>query len=83
MGPVTVGIILAAYSHQTRVRSEADFAALTGVSQLQTSAGNTERHRLNRGGDRQLNMASDVIAKHRMRLDEKTRAYVDRGPRKV
>lgn len=78
MGPVTVGIILAAYSHQGRVRSEAAFAALAGVSPLQASSGNTKRHRLNRGGDRQLNMALDIIAKNRMRFDEKTKAYVER-----
>lgn len=78
MGPVTVGIILAAYSHQGRVRSEAAFAALAGVSPLQASSGNTKRHRLNRGGDRQLNMALDIIAKNRMRFDEETKAYVER-----
>lgn len=43
MGPVTVGINLAAYSHQCRVRSEAAFAALAGVSPLQASSGNTKR----------------------------------------
>ncbi|MET4003026.1 transposase [Arthrobacter sp. UYCu511] len=50
MGLVTVGIILAAYSHQGRVRSEAAFAALAGTSPLQASSGNIKRHRLNRGG---------------------------------
>lgn len=78
MGPVAVGIILAAYSHHGRLRSEAAFAALDGASPLQASSGNTTRHRLNRGGDRQLNMALDIIAKHRMIGDEKTKAYVER-----
>lgn len=61
MGPVTVGIILAAYSHHGRVRSEAAFAALAGASPLLAASGNTKRHRLNRGGDRQLNMALDIM----------------------
>ncbi|MBB2997600.1 transposase [Paeniglutamicibacter cryotolerans] len=78
MGPITVGIILAAYSHLGRLRSEAAFAALAGVSPLQASFGNTKRHRLNRGGDRQLNLALDIIAKARIRGDEKTKAYVER-----
>ncbi|UUX60379.1 IS110 family transposase [Glutamicibacter halophytocola] len=78
MGPVTVGIILAAYSHPGRIRSEAAFAALAGVAPLEASSGNTKRHRLNRGGDRQLNMALDIIIKTRMRLDEATKAYVER-----
>lgn len=78
MGPVTVGIILAAYSHHGRLRSEAAFAALAGASPLQASSENTKRHRFNRGGDRQLNMALDIIAKARIRGDEKTKAYVER-----
>ena len=78
MGPVTTGIILTAYSHHGRFRSEAAFAALAGASPLQASSGNTTRHRLNRHGDRQLNMALDVIIKNRMRFDETTRTYVER-----
>lgn len=78
MGPVTVGIISAAYSHQGRVRSEAAFPVLAGVSPLQASSGNTKRRRLNRGGDRQLKTALDIIARNRMTFDEKTKAYVQR-----
>jgi transposase len=78
MGPVTVAIILATYSHHGRVRFEAAFAALAGASPLQASSGNTKRHRLNRGGDRQPNMALGIIAKHRMIGDGKTKAYVAR-----
>lgn len=43
MGPITVGIILAAYSHPVRVRSESAFAALAGVSPLEASSGITKR----------------------------------------
>ncbi|AIY02234.1 transposase of ISAar41, IS110 family [Arthrobacter sp. PAMC 25486] len=78
LGPVTAGIILAAYSHHGRVRDEAAFASLAGVSPLQASSGNTIRHRLNRTGDRQLNMALDIIAKTRMRCDEKTKEFLER-----
>lgn len=78
LGPVTVGIILTAYSHHGRFRSEAAFAALAGAAPLQASSGNTVRHRLNRHGDRQLNMALDVVAKNRMRCDETTKSYVQR-----
>ena len=78
LGPVTAAIILAAYSHHGRIRNEAAFASLAGVSPLQASSGNTIRHRLNRHGDRQLNMALDIIAKTRMRFDETTQKYVTR-----
>lgn len=78
IGPVTAAVILCAYSHHGRIRSEAAFAALAGVSPLPASSGNTVRHRLNRHGDRQLNMALDIIVKVRMVRDEATRRYTQR-----
>ena len=78
VGPVTAAILLVAYSHHGRVRSEAAFAALAGVSPIPASSGNTVRHRLNRSGDRQLNQALDTIARSRMAFDPATRDYVDR-----
>jgi transposase len=47
--------------------SEASFAALAGTSPVQASSGLQQRHRLNRGGARQLNRALHVIALHRVR----------------
>lgn len=78
LGPVTAAILLTAYSHHGRIRSEAAFAALAGVSPLPASSGNTVRYRLNRHGDRQLNMALDVIVKVRMMRDDDTKRYVAR-----
>jgi transposase len=78
VGPVTAAVAIAAYSHPGRVRSEAAFAALAGVSPIPASSGNTTRHRLNRGGNRQLNRAMDVIARVRMVSEERTRKYVVR-----
>ncbi|WP_205164030.1 transposase [Arthrobacter roseus] len=63
IGPVTTGAILITDSYHGWIRSDAALAALAGVAPLQTSSGNTVRHRLNRHGDRQLNNALDVIAK--------------------
>lgn len=48
LGPVTAAIIICAYSHHGRVRSEAAFAALGGIAPVPASSGNTERHRLSR-----------------------------------
>jgi transposase len=81
VGPVTAAHILVAYSHPGRVRSEAAFAALAGVSPIPASSGNTVRHRLNRHGDRQLNQALDTIARSRMGFDPATRGYVERRTR--
>ena len=78
VGAVTGAILLAAYSHKGRVRSEAAFASLAGVAPLQASSGNTMRHRLSRHGDRQLNRALDVIARVRMSCDPTTKDYIER-----
>ena len=41
-------------------------------------SGNTQRHRLHRGGDRQLNRAIHIIALSRAKTDPETRAYLAR-----
>ncbi|CAM5710286.1 hypothetical protein SGRIM119S_07273 [Streptomyces griseorubiginosus] len=82
IGPVTAATVLVAWSHPGRIRNEAAFAALAGVSPLPASSGNTTRHRLNRGGDRRLNRALNVIAMVRMVHHPQTRAYpTDGAPR--
>ena len=78
IGPVTAAVVLAAWSHSGRVRSEAAFAALAGVNPIPASSGNTVRHRLNRGGDRRLNRALHMAVITRMTHDPDTRAYVER-----
>jgi transposase len=78
IGPVTAAVALTAWSHPGRVRSEAAFASLAGVNPIPASSGNTVRHRLNRGGDRRLNRALHMAVVTRMRMDPRTRAYVER-----
>lgn len=78
VGPVTAAVAYSAWSHRGRLRDEAAFAALAGVSPIPASSGNTTRHRLNRGGDRRLNRALHMATVTRMVHDPETRAYVDR-----
>jgi len=78
IGAVNAATLVAAWSHDGRIRSEAAFAVLSGTSPLPASSGNTNRHRLNRGGDRRLNRALSSIALTRMSHHEPTRAYVER-----
>lgn len=78
IGPVTAAAVLTAWSHPGRIRSEAAFAVIAGVAPIPASSGNTQRHRLNRGGDRRLNRALHTIVMTRMRCDPTTRAYVER-----
>ena len=69
-------LLLTAGDNPKRLRSEASFAALCGVSPVPASSGMTIRHRLSRGGDRAANSALHVIAIVRLRTDPKTKAYV-------
>jgi len=79
VGTDTAGALLvAAGDNPERLRTDASFAALCGVSPLDASSGLQRRHRLNRGGDRTANNALWRIALVRMRHDPRTRAYVAR-----
>jgi transposase len=70
-------LVTAGDNHQ-RMRSEASWAMLCGVAPLPASSGMTQRHRLNRGGDRQANSALHLAVISRLRIDSKTQAYVAR-----
>jgi transposase len=78
VGPIVAAQLLVAWSHRGRLRSEAAFARLAGVAPVPASSGQTVRHRLSRGGDRQLNRALHTIVLHRRQHDPATQAYVER-----
>jgi transposase len=78
IGPISAAVVLVSWSHAGRLRSEAAFAALAGVNPIPASSGQVIRHRLNRGGDRQLNRALHTVAVVRLRDDPETRAYAAR-----
>jgi len=69
-------LLVTAGDNPERLKSEASFAALCGVSPVPASSGKTVRHRLNRGGDRAANSAIHIIAIGRLRLDPRTQAYI-------
>jgi transposase len=71
-------ILAAAGDNPHRVRSEAAFAKLCGACPMPASSGKTNRHRLNRGGDRRANNALFTIVLNRMQRDPRTRSYVQR-----
>ena len=68
-------LLLTAGDNPERLKSEAAFAALCGVSRVPASSGKTH-HRLNRGGDRAANSALHIIAIGRLRTDDRTKAFV-------
>jgi transposase len=71
-------LLVAAGDNPGRLRNEATFAHLCGVAPIDASSGKHERHRLNRGGDRQANSALWHIVITRMVYDPRTRDYIDR-----
>ncbi|WP_433219944.1 transposase [Dactylosporangium sp. CS-047395] len=78
IGPVSAAQAIVSWSHAGRCRNDAAFAALAGVSPLPASSGWTTRHRLNRGGDRQLNRALYDIVTTWLRVDARTQDYAAR-----
>ena len=75
---VAAKLLIAAGDNPQRIRTEAGFDALCGVSPIAASSGRTTRHRLNRSGDRQANNALWTIARVRLSHDPETRAYAER-----
>ena len=79
IGPDTAAALLvAAGSNPDRLHSEAAFASLCGVNPIPASSGMTNRHRLNRGGDRKANAALYRIVIVRLCHDPRTQAYMRR-----
>jgi transposase len=76
VGPIVAAQLLVAWSHHDRLRSEACFARLAGVAPVPASSGQTKRHRLSRGSDRQLNRALHTIVLHRRQHDQTTKDYI-------
>jgi transposase len=61
-----------------RIQSKARFARMNGTAPIPASSGQTQRHRLNRGGNRRLNHAIHMMALTQARMDPRARAYIER-----
>jgi transposase len=78
VGPISAAQVLISWSHPGRFRSEAAFAMLAGAAPVEASSGQVVRHRLNRGGDRQLNRALHTIVMIRQTHHGPTQTYTTR-----
>lgn len=74
-GPLTAAKIIGETANVTRFRSEACFAMHVGAAPVPASSGKTVRHRLARGGNRQLNAALHRIAVTQIRHDGPGKIY--------
>jgi len=72
-------LLCAAGDNPERLNTEAGYAALCGSNPVRVSSGKTNRHRLNRAGDRQANAALWTIVMVRIRSNHPpTLAYMER-----
>jgi transposase len=76
VGPISAAKLLVC--DPARFRSEAAFARCNGTAPIPASSGQTIRHRLSRGGDRQANNAIHTIAMNRAVNHPESRAYLER-----
>ena len=77
-GSADLILLISSGSNPERIHSEAAFASLCGVSPVPDSSGKTYRHRLKRGGDRQVNAALHRIVLVRLSHDLLTKGYMSR-----
>src|SRR5207302_6707420 len=77
-GPLSAAKLLCEIGPIERFRSDAQLARHAGVAPLDASSGKHQRHRLDRGGNRQLNCALHRIAVTQGRVHAPARAYLER-----
>jgi len=77
-GPLTAAKLLGEIAGAQRFATEAKLARAAGVAPIPVSSGKTNRHRLDRGGNRQLNAAIHRIALTRARCHPETQDYLAR-----
>jgi transposase len=77
-GALTAALLIGRTAGVERFASDAGFARQAGSAPIPCSSGQRDRHRLDRGGDRQLNHALHIIAITRARHDPATKTYLER-----
>ena len=77
-GALTAAILIGHTAGVKQFRKHSSFGLQTGTAPIPCSSGQRTRHRLNRGGDRQLNHALHIIAVTRAQRDPATKEYLAR-----
>ena len=77
-GPLTAAKLVGEIAGAERFASDAKLARAAGVAPIPVSSGNTNRHRLDRGGNRQINATIHRIAVTRLRCHPETQDYIAR-----
>jgi transposase len=77
-GPLTAAKLVGEIAGIDRFKTDAKLARAAGVAPIPASSGNTNRHRLDRGGNRQINAALHRVAVTRARCHPETHDYIER-----
>src|SRR4051794_10834030 len=77
-GPLPAGKLIGEIAGAKRFSSDAKLARAGGIAPIPVSSGKTNRHRLDRGGNRQINTAIHRVAITRARCHPETKAYLAR-----
>jgi transposase len=77
-GALTAAKLIGEIAGADRFATDAKLARTAGSAPIPASSGQTHRHRLDRGGNRQLNSALHRLAITKGRLDPETIAYLTR-----
>ena len=77
-GPLTAAKLVGEIAGAHRFSSDAKLARAAGIAPIPVNSGNTTRHRLDRGGNRQINATIHRIAVTRLRCHAETKDYVAR-----
>jgi transposase len=78
IGPSGAARLLVEVGDITRFPNRAHFASWTGTAPIDASSGDHIRHRLSRGGNRQINHVLHIMAVVQLRNPTEGRAYYDR-----
>ena len=78
LGPLTAAKLVGEIAGAGRFASDAKLARAAGVAPIPVSSGKTNRHRLDRGGNRQINATIHRIAVTRLRCHPETQDYIAR-----
>ena len=78
VGALTAARLLGEIAGVERFSSDAKLARIAGCAPVPISSGRTDRYRLDRGGNRQLNAAFHILAINKIRHDPETAAYIAR-----
>jgi|HubBroStandDraft_3_1064219.scaffolds.fasta_scaffold40522_1 transposase len=78
IGPSGAARLLVEVGDITRFPTKGHFASWTGTAPVDASSGDNVRHRLSRGGNRQVNKALHIMAVVQLRNPTQGRAYYDR-----